>query len=169
MLENEDFFEILEQSPKDVKAGQSPTSCSSIIGSSRMDDPADGGLNGNMEPSVEDNSNTRLSALRFLPNNQQLTQSSHHVPHRCPICLENYGPREIIVWSENPSCRHCYHQDCILDYLVPLVGTDGSRLPPCPCCRSKFLLKDPCETPTALDKGNDNDGSLLPVTSLPTD
>ena len=91
-------------------------------------------------------------------------------PNECAICLQEYRPNEVIVASDNPSCVHCYHRDCIVEYLIPLleneenqnesrsdggdIGGDRPSLPstahsenggalPCPCCRQPFLINPP--------------------------
>jgi hypothetical protein len=88
-------------------------------------------------------------------------------PNECAICLQEYQPGEAIVVSDNPSCKHCYHRDCIVEYLIPLFDLEGGEdrnddadnnggtmpLPPspsttrsgalCPCCRQPFLLDPP--------------------------
>ena len=89
------------------------------------------------------------------------TTTTTTVPNRCVICLQDYRPNEIIVLSDNPSCSHCYHRDCILEYLIPLLKFDGTNTvpspsgdeesksvggaaaAPCPCCRLPFLLDTP--------------------------
>jgi len=58
-------------------------------------------------------------------------------PNLCAICLDPYQEESTIVWSNNPSCLHAFHKDCILDYLVLNKEED----PPCPCCRRTFLTK----------------------------
>ena len=93
-------------------------------------------------------------------------------PNECAICLQEYRPNEVIVASDNPSCVHCYHRDCIVEYLIPLLenganqnesrsdrgdvggGRPSQSLPstahsqndrglPCPCCRQPFLVNPP--------------------------
>lgn len=93
-------------------------------------------------------------------------------PNECAICLQEYQPNEVIVVSDNPSCSHCYHRDCIVEYLIPLLefegnnqsnsdgsnhGDETSTQPPsqsittshggkglpCPCCRLQFLVNPP--------------------------
>jgi len=92
-------------------------------------------------------------------------------PNECAICLQEYRPNEVIAVSDNPSCLHCYHRDCIVEYLIPLLefegnnqsnnngsnhGDETSTQPsqstatshggkgfPCPCCRLPFLVDPP--------------------------
>jgi hypothetical protein len=59
------------------------------------------------------------------------------VPNNCAICLESFAVGEIVVWSNNEKCQHSFHQDCILEYLVPLNPDKDS---PCPCCRQPFCV-----------------------------
>ena len=53
--------------------------------------------------------------------------STTTVPNQCIICLQEYKPNDVIVWSENPLCLHCYHRDCILEYLVPLIDLENNN------------------------------------------
>ena len=58
-------------------------------------------------------------------------------PNCCAICLNHYRAGETVVWSVNPSCRHAFHSDCMLDWLVKIpVGKPGL----CPCCRQEFIV-----------------------------
>ena len=59
-------------------------------------------------------------------------------PNCCAICLSEYKPGEVLVWSSNRSCMHVYHQECLLEYLVKVK--DGST--PCPLCRQSFLIQE---------------------------
>ena len=65
------------------------------------------------------------------------------VPNCCAICLEPYCVGEAVVWSCNPDCPHAFHQECILDYLVPKQHRQDEQrakmVAPCPCCRREFL------------------------------
>ena len=54
------------------------------------------------------------------------------VTNCCAICLCEYEVDENIVWSNNRSCKHAFHDSCILDYL------QNQKESPCPCCRLPF-------------------------------
>jgi hypothetical protein len=56
------------------------------------------------------------------------------VPNGCVICLDSFAVGEIVVWSNN--CQHAFHQDCVLEYLVPLEPDKS----PCPICRQPFCV-----------------------------
>lgn len=49
----------------------------------------------------------------------------------CDICLMNYEVDEEICWSRNRECRHVFHKDCILDWLLQNSS--------CPVCRRDYL------------------------------
>jgi len=55
-----------------------------------------------------------------------------NVTNCCAICLCEYEVDENIVWSNNKSCKHAFHECCILDYL------QNQKESPCPCCRLPF-------------------------------
>ncbi|KAF8395753.1 hypothetical protein HHK36_019704 [Tetracentron sinense] len=44
----------------------------------------------------------------------------------CSICLSEYRPKDIIRWI--PECHHCFHVDCIDEWL--------RTSPTCPLCRN---------------------------------
>lgn len=49
----------------------------------------------------------------------------------CSICLEEYQVDEEVCWSKNPECFHCFHKNCLVDWLL----TDKS----CPNCRRSYV------------------------------
>ena len=49
----------------------------------------------------------------------------------CDICLCNYEVGEEICSSRNPECRHIFHKDCIIDWLLTRSN--------CPLCRRSYL------------------------------
>jgi Ring finger domain len=55
------------------------------------------------------------------------------VPNCCAICLGPYEVVESVVWSSNPECLHCFHEECVTNWFIKMQ--DGS---PCPCCRQAF-------------------------------
>jgi len=108
----------------------------------------------------------------------RIFQSSRELPvatfaNECAICLQEYHPKEVIVVSNNPACSHCYHRDCIAEYLTldfegkdvdanrgnhhddenpqpnpsslsTTTLSDSTRTgTPCPYCRMPFLLGIP--------------------------
>lgn len=51
----------------------------------------------------------------------------------CAVRLTSFQDGDIYGQSSNPSCRHIFHQDCIVGWL--LTRDDGT----CPCCRQPYL------------------------------
>ncbi|CAB9509137.1 Zinc finger, C3HC4 type (RING finger) [Seminavis robusta] len=56
------------------------------------------------------------------------------VPNCCAICLCDYEKGDTVVWSCHKECKHAFHQECILEWLLKIQ--DGGT--PCPCCRQEF-------------------------------
>ncbi|CAJ1948257.1 unnamed protein product [Cylindrotheca closterium] len=50
----------------------------------------------------------------------------------CAICVNAYKANDNICWSNNCQCHHCFHQECITEWL--LLHEE------CPCCRLPFLV-----------------------------
>lgn len=59
------------------------------------------------------------------------------VPIACAICLAPYVVGDTITHSPNPECRHAFHQDCLIPWLVKTKPR-----PLCPCCRQTFCEVD---------------------------
>lgn len=59
------------------------------------------------------------------------------VPNCCAVCLCSYEERETIVWSSNRACKHAFHEECVIEWLIKMQ--DGT---PCPCCRQEFTDVD---------------------------
>lgn len=58
------------------------------------------------------------------------------VQNCCVICLDEYTPGDIVVWSTDMNCEHAFHRACIIKYFVKMQKKlDGT---PCPCCRIDF-------------------------------
>jgi hypothetical protein len=51
----------------------------------------------------------------------------------CPICLDPFEPQEEICWSTHEECRHTFHADCVLKWLLRCEEQV------CPMCRHPFL------------------------------
>jgi hypothetical protein len=57
------------------------------------------------------------------------------VPGTCAICLNQYAVDDVVIWSPNRDCVHCFHEDCILPWLL----RKSSKHRQCPCCRQSFV------------------------------
>ena len=82
------------------------------------------------------------AAFVRLPPSPPAPNGSRLVPNCCAVCLCPYEVGETLAWSSNTSCRHAFHQDCVLEYLCKVQEVDC----PCPCCRGTFV-----ELPNHLD------------------
>jgi hypothetical protein len=83
---------------------------------------------------------------------------SRRVPNCCIVCLSGYDEGDTIVWSNNEECKHAFHDECILIWLVK--NQNGT---PCPCCRCEFTDLDP----SRIDERGDaeNQINLFPLVS----
>jgi hypothetical protein len=54
----------------------------------------------------------------------------------CAICLCHFKPKQLVCESNNSSCRHVFHKDCMVDWLMK--QTENST---CPMCREVYLIK----------------------------
>jgi hypothetical protein len=52
----------------------------------------------------------------------------------CAICLSHFKPQQLVCESNNASCQHVFHKDCMIDWLMKQHET-------CPMCREVYLLK----------------------------
>jgi hypothetical protein len=52
----------------------------------------------------------------------------------CAICLSHFKPQQLVCESNNESCRHVFHKDCMVDWLMKQHDN-------CPMCREVYLLK----------------------------
>ena len=89
----------------------------------------------------EDHAETTTTRMIKLP------RWDSAAPNGCAICLCEYQPGDILVWSSNrSSCRHVYHQDCLLEYFLTKGGgcadehSNVTTIPPCPMCRQAFIV-----------------------------
>ena len=61
--------------------------------------------------------------------------NNHMLPFQssssCPICLENYSVCDVLCWSRHEACSHCFHEDCLVAWLL--------KHDLCPICRSDYL------------------------------
>ena len=64
---------------------------------------------------------------------EQISNSNEVVDTNvCSICLCEYEENEEIGLSPNPECKHVFHKDCIVEWLM--------KHDECPCCRKEYLL-----------------------------
>jgi hypothetical protein len=54
----------------------------------------------------------------------------------CAICLSQFEAKQLVCESNNSSCRHVFHKDCMVDWLMK--QTENST---CPMCREVYLIK----------------------------
>jgi hypothetical protein len=52
----------------------------------------------------------------------------------CAICLSHFEPQQLVCESNNSSCKHIFHKDCMVDWLMKHQDT-------CPMCREVYLLE----------------------------
>lgn len=56
---------------------------------------------------------------------------SPNQPSTCDICLMDLEVNDEICWSPNDKCLHCFHKECMVNWLM--------RNPQCPVCRRDYL------------------------------
>ena len=92
-----------------------------------------------MEKDEEMDDSDLYQGLLILPRST-FDDDNHHrttsVPNCCIICLDEYKPGDVVVWSCNSQCQHAFHRTCIIKYFIKSQKKiDGT---PCPCCRNDF-------------------------------
>jgi hypothetical protein len=121
----------------------------------KEEDLQHGVANAKRDIESEENNGT----LQIKKHEEESAARTVVVPITCAICLDSYQEGETVVWSSNPDCRHAFHQNCILDYLVT---TEGSKRP-CPCCRQWFC--DTTSQKVLLDDKTDKSKNEMNVES----
>jgi hypothetical protein len=53
----------------------------------------------------------------------------------CAICLSHFNPQQLVCESNNSSCRHVFHKDCMVNWLMKQSENT------CPMCREVYLIK----------------------------
>jgi hypothetical protein len=54
-----------------------------------------------------------------------------NLPSCCSICLDDFVEGDLICWSKIPSCKHIFHQQCLLPWLLLHDS--------CPSCRCNIF------------------------------
>ena len=82
--------------------------------------------------------NDRSKAMvLLLPRSEPQTKS---VTNCCAICLESYKVGDMVAWSTNKDCNHCFHCNCIADCFLRKSEMIFNKIThPCPFCRKQFL------------------------------
>lgn len=80
---------------------------------------------------MQDASETPLAVTRLIPGT-------------CAICLNQYAIDDVVIWSPNRDCVHCFHEECIMSWLL----RKSSKHRQCPCCRQSFVSSTPTTTMT---------------------
>ena len=52
----------------------------------------------------------------------------------CAVCSDEMELGDIVSWSVNSNCNHCFHHECLKEWLLRNTG--------CPCCRATYLPTD---------------------------
>jgi Ring finger domain len=85
----------------------------------------------------------------------------------CSICLEDFAEGDTVAQSSNSLCRHSFHQDCIVSWLVLRQHSF------CPCCRRPFLClptpqtsvasqEQPCSHVGDVESSRPDDSTMAP-------
>jgi hypothetical protein len=75
-----------------------------------------------------------IETLRSIRDGLQLNINSSDVDYSsktCTICCEDYESGDDIVWSKNRKCKHAFHTECIIQWLMDHDD--------CPMCRNNYL------------------------------
>eukprot|EP00978_Attheya_sp_CCMP212_P000355 scaffold732_cov48-Attheya_sp.AAC.6 len=112
-------------------------------------------VKGGIDMSPLDSRSSRLntSIHTVLRRKESLLASTHCIgDNTCSICLEAFQVGDKISWSENIKCKHVFHHECIVHWLI--------KHERCPCCRKNMLNIYPShlsdESSTQQDGCNSN-------------
>ena len=108
-----------------------------------------------------DDNDEQLLEQREIHNTRNTKKQPQFISGTCVICFEDFQTNDVIVWSNNPTCPHVYHHDCMVHCLAshaernnnntgPRDGRGRATLlldvtqNPCPTCRQNFChVQDP--------------------------
>jgi hypothetical protein len=82
---------------------------------------------------------------------------TRNVPDTCAICLNQYAIDDAVIWSPNRDCVHCFHEDCIMLWLL----RKSSKHRQCPCCRQSFVSST--STTKTLKVTSTTDMAVAPI------
>lgn len=86
------------------------------------------------EPTEEEKREIKRTTLRQHFTNTKAPKTEE-LPISCPICHEEYNEDDQIAWSDNDECKHHFHTDCIMEWMMK--GNDD-----CPMCRNIYVHID---------------------------
>lgn len=90
------------------------------------------------------------------------------VPGFCTICLSAFEVGHDIVWSSNSQCDHCFHTDCMQQWLTKQQRSINAEGPVCPCCRRDFVI-DPYDLISVQSPRSEVEPDRIHVPNSPVD
>jgi len=96
-------------------------------------------VGGDNSKTMDSNGSLRMNRIAELRNSLSFTNcfvkdglgSIPDFDSSCGICLAEYEEKDIVSWSKHPSCRHAFHQHCLLPWLMSHNT--------CPNCRWNYF------------------------------
>lgn len=125
------------------------------------------------EEESEDKEGSTEEDKESTDNNKDETIEKRAIPIFCAVCLMEFAISERVCWASNRECSHCFHEDCMLKWLISLGRKRSKRqrfpLHPsekrlldfelaCPCCRQEFISKN-----LVLDDNEGGEDSSTPA------
>merc|ERR1711865_1158620 len=119
-------------------------------------DSSSSSSSGSSSSSTSSNITTATEKLCLDPEQQEIDVMTNTnritnptISGTCVICFEQFEKDDMIVWSEDPTCPHVYHQDCMVHFLASNAErnlTGRARRTnildvthnPCPTCRKNY-------------------------------
>eukprot|EP01034_Spumella_vulgaris_P040810 gene40810-50502_t len=94
------------------------------------------------EGSLSETENASNKVFTSTANNEFIDYSNDN-HHNCSICISDFATHDVLL--ELPICQHCYHKECINEWLL-LHNT-------CPLCKSAVVVLQPLVPPTVIRTG----------------
>ena len=76
-------------------------------------------------------------------------ENDYENENACSICLEPFLPGEEVAWSKGLECRHCFHSECLIPWLM--------KRDDCPLCRTEFLTQKDFDVVHSRSGGDNQD------------